>query len=133
MGGKCRPGAWLVQGSPRPCAPLNVQCPSSPATSTPHPSCIAVCDGSVIDPRQTINCNANANAMGLQECGVTRHEEVENALHGISQHRSVAVHHRGGKPSTVQNSWQLVLPEGSSPPCDGAGGAHECMALASRL
>ena len=60
MGGKCRPGAWLVQGSPRPCAPLNVQCPSSPATSTPHPSCIAVCDGSVIDPRQTINCNANA-------------------------------------------------------------------------
>ena len=63
MGGKCRPGAWLVQGSPRPCAPLNVQCPSSPATSTPHPSCIAVCDGSVIDPRQTINCNANANAV----------------------------------------------------------------------
>ena len=60
MGGKCRPGAWLVQGSPRPCAPLNVQCPASPATSTPHPSCIAVCDGSVIDPRQTINCNANA-------------------------------------------------------------------------
>ena len=67
MGGKCRPGAWLVQGSPRPCAPLNVQCPSSPATSTPHPSCIAVCDGSVIDPRQTINCNANANAAGFHQ------------------------------------------------------------------
>ena len=35
-GGKRRPGAWFVQGSPRPCAPLDVQCPSSPATSTLH-------------------------------------------------------------------------------------------------
>ena len=82
MGGKCRPGAWLVQGSPRPCAPFNVQCPSSPATSTPHPSCIAVCDGSVIDPRQTINCNANAIN---DEVSVASGRKGGRALGGVAE------------------------------------------------
>ena len=53
--------AGLLQTLPTP------ERPSSPATSTPHPSCIAVCDGSVIDPRQTINCNANPTKRRWQQ------------------------------------------------------------------
>ena len=46
--------------------------------------------------------------MGLQECGVTRHEEVENALHGISQHHSAAVHHHREVGREAQHSAKLV-------------------------
>ena len=113
MGGKCRPGAWLVQGSPRPCAPLNVQCPSSPATSTPHPSCIAVCDGSVIDPRQTINCNANnANADELQARLRTALDRAKAAL-AIAKEKQAeyANRSRADAPEYQRGDWVLLSTE----------------------
>ena len=60
-------GGLACPGLAASVCPARVQCPSSPATSTPHPSCIAVCDGSVIDSRQTIHCNANIMLLSGEE------------------------------------------------------------------